>query len=125
MGMMKQYFLRLLEAGDTSEEQQAIETALRDNWIHLSYRLKVDQSEILRNKTEWMKRWKDREGLETKAQAGPLRAKKTGTRGRGAVKRTGIVTVQVPEVRSKKLNREKASDARKRTRLKAKTKKQL
>jgi hypothetical protein len=119
MGMMKQYFLYLLEAGDTNEEQQAIETALRDNRIHLSYHLKVDQAEILRNKTEWIKRWKDREGLKIRAQADLLGERKTGTRGRRRVKRAGIGTAQAPEVRSKKLSREKASDARKRTRFKA------
>ncbi|EEF58929.1 hypothetical protein Cflav_PD2931 [Pedosphaera parvula Ellin514] len=118
MGMMKQYFLRLLEQGDNNEEQRAIEAAIRNNRVHLTYQLKRDQEEILRKKPEIMHRLGKVEDREVRPKVVTSGAKKKGARVRGRLLKSESGMQNTTEARSKKLSREKAADTGRRARVK-------
>lgn len=52
MGMTKQYLLKLLELGDDTEEQDAIEWAIWNNWVTISGHPNQDKQVILKEKPE-------------------------------------------------------------------------
>ena len=84
--------------------------------MHLTYRFKQDQEEILRAKAEFVHRLEERGSREAESRAFTPGTKSKVVRGR---RKLGEPEMQNPtEVRSKKLRREKSVDAGRRVRVK-------